>query len=263
MPFNLNHVDLLLQYALLLAGEEEDYTDRQLGPIHLIKYAYLGDLEYAKHNAGETFTGIRWRFYKFGPWSNEVYERIEPALYSVGAQKRTFPSDYGSQEDWVRWSLRDEQLLERIGSELPIGIRLFLRRDIRKYCNDTPSLLEHVYNTVPMLSASPNEDLDFELVAADAVDTSARTPQLRIEALSERKKKNFKERLKSIRHQARQSPKAQLINPVKKPRYDSIYEEGVAWLDSLAGPSVPEGENVVEFSDSVWKSVTRKKGDVS
>jgi hypothetical protein len=43
-------------------------------------YVYLADLAYAEANRGKTFTGIDWQFYKFGPWSQTVNDRIEPAL---------------------------------------------------------------------------------------------------------------------------------------------------------------------------------------
>jgi hypothetical protein len=70
-------IDLLIQYAILIAGQEDEYFDRQLGPIHLIKYVYLADLAYAEHNYGETFTGIDWQFYKFGPWSQTCKQGLE------------------------------------------------------------------------------------------------------------------------------------------------------------------------------------------
>ncbi len=57
MPVAPSRVDLLLQYALLVAGEQDEFLDRQLGPIHLIKYVYLADLFHAKRNNGVTFTG--------------------------------------------------------------------------------------------------------------------------------------------------------------------------------------------------------------
>ncbi len=72
-------VDLVLQYSLLVAGEQDTSFDRQLGPIHLLKYVYLADL-FAGKNEGATYTGIEWKFYKFGPWSQSVNERIAPAL---------------------------------------------------------------------------------------------------------------------------------------------------------------------------------------
>ena len=47
-----NKIDLLIQCAILIAGREDDYLDRQLGPIHLIKYVYLADLAYAERKCG-------------------------------------------------------------------------------------------------------------------------------------------------------------------------------------------------------------------
>ena len=73
-------VDLVIQFSLLVAGEEDDNFSRQLGPIHLIKYLYLADLSYAKRNDGKSFTGIDWQFYNFGPWSAAAHARIEQAL---------------------------------------------------------------------------------------------------------------------------------------------------------------------------------------
>ena len=37
--------------------------------IHLIKCVYLADLAYDKEHNGQTYTGIPWRFYHFGPWA--------------------------------------------------------------------------------------------------------------------------------------------------------------------------------------------------
>ncbi|MCK1859649.1 hypothetical protein MXE00_14905, partial [Legionella pneumophila] len=87
MPLNTENVDLIIQYSILAAGDEDEYLDRQLGPIHIIKYVYLADLYYAKFNTGQTFTGADWSFYKFGPWSQEVNIRIEPALQAIHANR--------------------------------------------------------------------------------------------------------------------------------------------------------------------------------
>lgn len=81
-------VDLVLQYSLLVAGEQDTSFDRQLGPIHLLKYVYLADLFHATKNEGATYTGTEWKFYKFGPWSQSVNERIEPALNAIYADKK-------------------------------------------------------------------------------------------------------------------------------------------------------------------------------
>ena len=66
-----------------------------------------------------------------------------------------------------------------------------------------------------------------------------------------------------VRHKNKRKEDSKLIKPVKNPRYDDVYHEGIAWLDNLAGPQFAEGEYTVEFSDEVWKSATRKGEDVS
>jgi hypothetical protein len=45
-----------LKYILAAAGQE-DYGNREVGPIHLINYVYLADLAFAERHGGETFTG--------------------------------------------------------------------------------------------------------------------------------------------------------------------------------------------------------------
>ena len=115
-----------------------------------------------------------------------------------------------------------------------------------------------------MLYAAPNEYLDFMIAGNVSADNPAST-QLRMDSLSNRKKKQFKERMRALRarHKNKRKKDSKLINPVKNPRYDDVYHEGIAWLDSLAGPQFAEGEYTVEFFDEVWKSSTRKGEDVS
>ncbi len=260
-------IDLIIQYSLLVAGEEDEFFDRQLGPIHLIKYVYLADLAYADRNQGQTFTGIIWQFYKFGPWSQNVHERIEPALIELKANKKTFPSKFDDKDDWVRWQLRDDDLLDNIDRQLPVSITALLRRDIHRFGNDTASLLNHVYQTPPMLSAAPSECLDFSQLNQASRKTVSSSP-LKYEELSTTKKKKFKKRIQELRKKNAKRTSAdrrttQLINPVTSPRYDDVYYEGLNWLDSLAGPPLKEGELEATFSDYVWKSSTRKGEDVS
>jgi hypothetical protein len=265
MPINTNNVDLVIQYSLLVAGDEDDYFDRQLGPIHLIKYVYLADLSYARLNNGQSFTGIDWQFYKFGPWSQAVHARIEPALNAIHANRNQFSSDYDDKEDWVRWILHDDRLLDEKRRALPSVIRMDLKRDIHKFGKDTPSLLDYVYKTKPMLSAAPNEHLDLSLVVDNTPKDNEGTQKLRMDNLSNKMKKDFKQKMADLRkqHQQRKSTTPKLIKPVRNPRYDKVYEEGVAWLESLSGDQFSSGEISAEFSNEVWKSSTRKGKDVS
>jgi hypothetical protein len=263
MP-DLNRIDLLVQYALLVTGEGDDLSERQLGPIHLLKYVYLGDLAYAQRNNGETFTGIEWKFHHFGPWSNTVHERIAPALQAIGADQRTFESDYDDKGDWFRWSFRSDDLLTEKERALPAAITFQLQPIIRKFGKDTPGLLDHVYRTAPMLDAAPGEILDFTLAVKPKPEAEPKGARLRMESLPEKKKKAFKARMAELQKVvgARASRRAGLINPVKTARHDEIYQDGVAWLDDLAGDRLTSGETVAEFSPDVWKSTTRKGSDL-
>ena len=124
MPSDTSKIDQIIQYSLLVAGDKDSNYDRQLGPIHLIKYVYLADLSYARSNNGNSYTGINWQFYKFGPWSQTVNSRIEPALLAIHAIKSQFSSDYEDREDWVRWELRNDSLLnekQRLYLQLLLG----------------------------------------------------------------------------------------------------------------------------------------------
>ena len=80
-------------------------------------------------------------------------------------------------------------------------------------------------------------------------DFSAFTSPLRMDSLSNRKKRQFRERMRELRtrHKNRERKDYKLINPVKDARYDAVYAEGMIWLDSLAGEPLWEGAHVVRF----------------
>jgi hypothetical protein len=164
MPINTSNVDLVIQYSLLVAGDHYNYVDREFGSIHIIEYVYLADLSYAKCNNGHSFTGINWLLNEFGPWSQEVHARIEPALNAIHANKIQFSGNNGDKEDCIRWDLRNDSLLDEKRCALPSVIMTHLERDIHQFGNDTTSLLDYVNKTKPIISAVPNEYLDLSLV---------------------------------------------------------------------------------------------------
>lgn len=252
-------VDLVLQYAVLLAGQEDDYRDRQLGPIHLIKYVYLADLAIAQGNGGRTFTGVEWTFYKFGPWSQVVNARIEPALTAIGAERFAFESSFEEKEEWVRWSKRDNPRLEALERSLPLEIKVSLRRFVHEHGKNTPALLELVYKTPPMLRAAPGERLEFSGEALRASEQDEGSPRLAI--LSEKQRKKLREKMRELRARPPTAAPAKLVKP-PEPLYDGIYKEGLAWLDSLAGLPFVDQTLTVEFGDDVWKSSARNGIDV-
>ena len=256
-------VDLLLQYALAISGQDDEYYQRQLGPIHLVKYVYLADLAYAERNQGKTFTGIMWRFHKFGPWSTEVFKRIEPALTAVEATK-TKISHPKYEDDFVRWTLTDDDLVLQLAAKLPLYVYMAIQSAVRQFGSDTPSLLNHVYLTRPMLRAAPDEFLDF----SPEEKNEQAFPELPPVRLTKNQKEHRKKELQALkaRIQAKLAEKKKhrsLVPPDPPPRYDEIFIEGQKWLDELAGVSIDAREERARFSDDVWKSPARFDPDVS
>ena len=258
------NIDNILQYALLMAGREDEPFDRELGPIHLIKYVYLADLAYAEEHDGMTFTGVKWQFYKFGPWAQTVNGRIEPALSAIGAEKRTFPSDYEDREEWFRWRSIDDSPIRPLEKELPIIVTSSIKKNVHRFGKDTSELLAYVYTTLPMLSAAPNEFLDFSNLRR--IRKTKEEPQKAKRKLSVKEKKILKEKREALKELASKKLAAKrrkpLVKPYKTPRYDDVYLNGMEWLDSLAGQKIADGESEVVFSDSIWKSLARRGENV-
>lgn len=252
-------VDRIIQYTLLVAANEDDFRDRQLGPIHLIKYAYLADLAYASTHNGETFTGVRWQFYKFGPWAQAVNQRIESALLLIHAERKSFPSNYGDKEEWIRWRATDDTMMAELERDLPHVVTSALRKNVHEFGQAIPELLARVYSTKPMLSAAPGEYLDFTCLKSLIQEASSEDTN---EALSKKKQKILKANMEKLKSKSAEifasKRKRELVKPLISPRYDDVYYEGLEWLDSLAGEKIPMGEQDVVFSDSIWKSPARR-----
>lgn len=257
-------LDLLYQYALAAAAQG-DFRDRELGPIHFLKYAYLGDLAYARAHSGQTFSGVEWRFHHFGPWAVDAFQRIEPALAAVGAARRTFRGKF--QDENVRWRAQDQGLLERLENCLPGEVARAIRRAVRKYGSDTVSLLHDVYQTAPMLRAAPGESLDFRPMSDDADDRESKAkdkegpasvPEFKriSKTQAKRMRKVLKERLAEKRAKRTARP------PSPAPRYDEVYFRGLEWLDSLAGEPIEPVEGRLSFSDEIWHSRARREPEL-
>lgn len=245
----------IVHFALLLAADDEDYTRRDLGEIHLLKYIYIADEVYARWNQGATFTGIDWTFYKFGPWSQAAYSLLLACLTNIGAELRTFPSRFGN-EDCKRWRVQsDEAACRQLKDGLPMEVRQAVSAAIHRNGNDTASLLEEVYATEPMLRAAPGETLEFQ-----AMDKAPREKDHEfvplMDKLSVSQRRRFREKKRELQARiAERLAKQAAPEPPDLPR-DEEYAETLEWLDSLAGPRLPSGSEVV-FDESIWKSPAR------
>jgi hypothetical protein len=263
LPPATSRVDLLLQFILAVAAEQDDFRCRELGPIHLLKYVYLADLAHAEHREGQTYTGVRWQFHHFGPWAFDVFQRIEPALQAIGAERKMVPSRHA--DDAVRYRLHPdeaEHVRQRAEQELPAAVQFCISRAIQEHGPDTASLLHAVYRTLPMLNAAPEEWLDFSVVRESRAEYAVTSPD---EQLSRTQRKKREQLLSDIRAevQARLAEKLSAGGtPVRPPRYDEVFAKGLEWLDQLAGEAVTERQGKLEVGDDVWKSETRRGPEV-
>jgi hypothetical protein len=266
MSLHQDHVDSMVQYALAVAAEADDLRGQELGPIHLLKYLYLGDLAFARGERGASFSGARWQFYKFGPWSAEIHDRIHVAAGIAGAQKRHFTSRY--REDNLRWLLSDVDATY-LAERLPRPVATAIRSSVTRFGNDTVSLLHFVYKTDPMLAAAPGEMLnlapepEFHVPAggvnSEQGEASTAKP---LPAISKTRIRKLKERLATISEQRRAKHQAEYVVPEPPPVYDDVYAQGVEWLDQLAGAPIPSTRGRLAFDDSVWKAPGRRDSEL-
>jgi hypothetical protein len=249
-------VDLIVQYALAVAAREDDDFDRELGPIHLLKFVYLADLAHAEKR-GDTYTGAPWIFHHYGPWSVAVHNRIESAATAIGALKEVRPSKFDS--DFVRWSLPEheddaERLFDKLDRQLPSEVAAAVKRGVRQFGKNTPGLLNYVYTTKPMLRAAPSEQLVFEREE----DASAETSPAPAATLSKRKRKELLEKIREHVQAHLQEEMQRRKSAFKtQERYDATFAEGQEYLDRLAGEDTEQGSFEAEFSDDIWKSPAR------
>lgn len=259
----VSRIDKAIQFALAVASHADEWKDHELGPIHLLKYVYLADLAYAEHHSGETYTGARWQFYKFGPWCPDVHKRIEPAVQAVRSDTRTFPWQRdGIEGEGIRYKVTDGSLYQKLEQELDSWVVYAIKKAVKEYYASTPELLHHVYETRPMLIAAPNEFLDFRPAPVDEEPPQAEETPLTTKQIKKRKQK-LKEAQKRVQEKLaekrRTEPGRSRYTPT--PVYDEVYRNGVAWLDSMAGEPLPsEGE--LNFDDKIWKSRSRFDPDL-
>ena len=253
-------VDKIIQCALAIASQAEDFRDRELGPIHLIKYVYLADLAYAQSHDGETYTGIPWQFYHFGPWDLGLFQHLDDATSLNHIQRREIQSEY--DKDFTRWRYTNRHDAsideEAFRSRLPVSIFSTLKNNIKRFGQDTYELLDFVYKTSPMLNAAPEEFLSFDFKKTTPLPSSQE------EKLTAKQQKKRKATLKKIQEklaEKRKKPRRKRLKKAAEPVYDEVFEKGVEWLDSLAGAPVEEHSGKVLFDENVWKSPSRRNTD--
>lgn len=259
---DIEKVDKIIQFALAVAARDDDFRARELGPIHLIKYVYVADLAYSERNGGQTYTGVDWTFYKFGPWAQEVFDRIEPACLHIGAEKRTF--SFGHDGEGVRWKISESNIIDRLENDLSAVVSIAVKRAVREFGADTSSLLNFVYLSKPMLNAAPGEQLDFSTTVPTRQTIQEQPKEPTTAKAQKRRTAELKEARSRIQQKLAQKKTTACVKHWnRQPRYDDVFFAGQKWLDSLAGHEVPELKGEVSFSPDIWKSKARFDPEIS
>ena len=137
-------------------------NDISMTTIRLVKFLYLGDLYYARKHEGKTLTGFPWAFVYYGPYCSEAFNAIQGAEASGIICKKAFESKFSQDEMYNLFYCEDTNDLDEVENNIPAEVSASLKTAIKKYGDDTPYLLDHVYfETEPMKEARKGELLDF------------------------------------------------------------------------------------------------------
>jgi len=202
--------DILRVIDYFLRRAEEDYFP--IGIVRLTKLLYLLDVEYYRDH-GRTYTGFKWMFYKYGPYTPEVEEVLsyaginleEEAISSAKVFRKVIP--------------------DRSRSIGPVGTEIenYLHRIWTEFgLESLPRLLDFVYfETEPMICARRGEVLDFSKVS------KRETPKKITLSLEEKRK--LREIAQSIREKLKRIP-----SPSRPVYPEEIYEVLRIWDEDEA-----------------------------
>ncbi len=168
-----------------------------------------------------------------------MFERIEPALCDIEAEKKVIQSD--KYKDFTRWKCNDQRLIDKIGNAIDSLTAIAVKYNVSRYGSDTESLLHYVYSTEPMVHAAPHEYLDFTTcIKEQAAPVEDAAPPV----LSLKKQKKRKEKIADIKQivqekmaKKREEQEKQLSSQ-PLPRYDDVFFQGIEVLERLAGDEV-------------------------
>ena len=156
MPMSDKIIDLI-QFIVCYASER----DIKLTTVRLVKFIYLADLYHAGYFSGKTLTALPWAFVNYGPYCREVMESIEHAVLHGVISKQTFESKYADSKDYNIFFCKDD-VTDKLRDSFPPEVTSKLQKAIKRYGDDTASLLDYVYfETEPMMDVKKGDTLDF------------------------------------------------------------------------------------------------------
>lgn len=259
----------LVAFAIAEASRQDRRVS--LGPIHLVKYLYLADWEYAKDHGGESLTGLPWKFFHFGPYCDALEDEIEQAANQfTGGQTSYLSKKFG--REFKRWEADSEdasvdEAYYALEQQLPPAVVITIKRMVKEYGNDTNPLLHATYSTMPMRIAAPGELLDFRAaLQTECLPTDQSEDSLHFRALptqeglsktQQRKRAEAFELIKQRMESARLRSKNETTLIFPEPLIDDVFWNGLAWLDQDV--VLPERMNCqLKIDSSLWHSEERR-----
>jgi len=150
---NTNNILNLVKAICTRVKEKESVLTKT----KLLKYLYLIDIEYYK-NHNETFTGFKWIFYHFGPWTSEYDEVYKVLANSYEFQIKQYMA-IDIESDLIESN--DKVYFESVFKDTIDGV--FAKRITDRWVDEKLGpMLDYVYfYTEPMVDAQRGEILDF------------------------------------------------------------------------------------------------------
>jgi len=195
--------------------------ESNLSKTKLLKLLYLFDVAFYRLHR-QTLTGLQWKFFHLGPWTNE----IDPLLDELIRSGELVEKPYSTQEyDSCNYepaeetdigslftSVRDEGVLKRV-------LSTWADRSVGE-------ILDYVYfHTEPMEHGIRNAPLDFGLISNQPTERYERSSSGTSPKEAERLRKAIQARLGSL--QKEQTSKFEFTPP----RYDEEYFRALSKLD--------------------------------
>lgn len=168
----------LTRRLLLYIVDQLQDMEAPISTIRLIKFLYLIDLEHYNQRY-QTLTGIDWVKYKYGPYFFEWPSVVRSTGLDLESEEVITEHGRG-----VTFRTVEEQ---DISDTVSFSVQVMIDRILKQWADeDTPILLEHVYETMPVKHGSDLQPLDFtletdHLLLERAIDTA--TDFLTIEEL--------------------------------------------------------------------------------
>jgi len=214
----------IVRYIVWYATER----DITLTTIRLVKFVYLADLYYARRTGGTTLTGFPWAFVYYGPYCGEVMGAIDNAARGGTISRQTYESRHGDNKEYHVFMCRDVEA-GRLEDQIPLPVVSPLKSAIRKYGDDTASLLDHVYfETEPMMD---------QVVKGDVLDFSKARPvqidkPIQLKKLSKAKIARAREHLDNLSRKMSEDRRRLAEVNTKAERFmDDVYFRALEQMD--------------------------------